>query len=120
LYVILEAAGHPVARACARLIPTVANAKLAEVLAIKRGTPLLHVDQIDYDERGRASGDAVTRVARRGRVRVDRQPPSGYRSGRCLTPGPATPAKVPGASPTAGRIAVRWGLWRHGKYLSDV
>jgi DNA-binding GntR family transcriptional regulator len=54
LYVILEAAGHPVARACARLIPTVANAKLAEVLAIKRGTPLLHVDQIDYDERGRA------------------------------------------------------------------
>lgn len=54
LYAILEAAGHPVARASAQLIPTVADAKLAKLLAVKRGTPLLHIDQVDYDERGRA------------------------------------------------------------------
>ena len=54
LYEILESAGHPVARASAQLIPTLADAKLAKLLAIKRGTPLLHIDQVDYDERGRA------------------------------------------------------------------
>jgi GntR family transcriptional regulator len=54
LYLILEGAGHPVARASAQLIPTLADAKLAKLLAIKRGTPLLHIDQVDYDERGRA------------------------------------------------------------------
>lgn len=54
LYVILERAGHPVARASAELIPMVANAKLSRLLEIKRGTPLLHVDQVDYDARGRA------------------------------------------------------------------
>ncbi|HUO69355.1 MAG TPA: GntR family transcriptional regulator [Solirubrobacteraceae bacterium] len=54
LYMILEQAGHPVARASAQLIPTVADAKLAKLLTVKRGTPLLHVDQIDYDERGLA------------------------------------------------------------------
>jgi GntR family transcriptional regulator len=54
LYLILTRAGHPVARASAQLIPTVASARLARVLAIKRGTPLLHIDQVDYDERGRA------------------------------------------------------------------
>jgi GntR family transcriptional regulator len=54
LYVILEWSGHPVARASAQLIPTVAGAKLARLLAVKRGTPLLHIDQVDYDERGRA------------------------------------------------------------------
>ncbi len=54
LYVVLEWAGHPVARASAQLIPTLADAKLAKLLAIKRGTPLLHIDQVDYDERGRA------------------------------------------------------------------
>jgi GntR family transcriptional regulator len=54
LYVILESAGHPVARASAQLIPTVANAELARLLAVKRGTPLLHIDQVDYDQRGRA------------------------------------------------------------------
>jgi GntR family transcriptional regulator len=53
LYDILASAGHPVARATSRLIPTVADTKLAKVLAIKRGTPLLHVDQVDYDEPGR-------------------------------------------------------------------
>jgi GntR family transcriptional regulator len=54
LYVILEGAGHPVARASAQLIPTVADAKLAKLLLVRRGTPLLHIDQVDYDERGRA------------------------------------------------------------------
>jgi GntR family transcriptional regulator len=54
LYVILEWAGHAVARASARLIPTVADAKLAKLLIVKRGTPLLHIDQVDFDERGRA------------------------------------------------------------------
>ena len=54
LYAILQAAGHPVARARAQLIPTVATMKLAAALGIKRGTPLLHVDQVDYDALGRA------------------------------------------------------------------
>jgi GntR family transcriptional regulator len=54
LYSILEGAGHPVARASAQLIPTVADARLARLLAVKRGTPLLHIDQVDYDQRGRA------------------------------------------------------------------
>jgi GntR family transcriptional regulator len=53
LYAMLDRAGHPVARASARLLPVVANAKLARLLAVKRGAPLLHVDQIDYDARGR-------------------------------------------------------------------
>lgn len=53
LYEALATAGHPVASATAQLIPTVANAKLARLLVIKRGTPLLHIDQVDYDERGR-------------------------------------------------------------------
>jgi GntR family transcriptional regulator len=53
LYEILDRAGHPVARASARLIPTLADAKLARLLEIKRGTPLLHVDQVDYNNVGR-------------------------------------------------------------------
>src|SRR5436305_7583977 len=54
LYLILARAGHPVARASAQLIPTVASARLARLLAIKRGTPLLPIHQVDYDHRGRA------------------------------------------------------------------
>jgi GntR family transcriptional regulator len=54
LYVILEWAGHAVARASAQLTPTLADTKLARLLGVKRGTPLLHVDQVDYDTRGRA------------------------------------------------------------------
>jgi GntR family transcriptional regulator len=54
LYLLLEAAGHPVARASAQLIPTLANAKLARLLQVKRGAPLLRIDQVDYDQRGRA------------------------------------------------------------------
>ena len=53
LYAILARAGHPVASATAQLIPTVANAKLSRLLMVKRGSPLLHIDQVDYDARGR-------------------------------------------------------------------
>jgi GntR family transcriptional regulator len=53
LYELLADAGHPVTSAGARLLPTVAGAKLARLLAVKRGAPLLHIDQVDYDERGR-------------------------------------------------------------------
>jgi GntR family transcriptional regulator len=52
LYAILADAGHPVASASARLIPTVADARLGRLLEVKRGTPLLHIDQVHYDERG--------------------------------------------------------------------
>lgn len=41
------------AGATAHLIPTLATAKLARLLTVKHGTPLLHIDQVDYDERGR-------------------------------------------------------------------
>jgi GntR family transcriptional regulator len=54
LYEILNAAGHAVVRARAELIPTLADAKLSRLLEITRGTPLLHIDQIDYDARGHA------------------------------------------------------------------
>jgi GntR family transcriptional regulator len=54
LYEVLAEAGHPVASASAQLIPTVADARLARLLEVKRGTPLLHIDQVDYDERGDA------------------------------------------------------------------
>jgi GntR family transcriptional regulator len=53
LHVILEWAGHRVERASAQLIPTLATARLARLLTVTRGTPLLHIDQIDYDGRGR-------------------------------------------------------------------
>ncbi len=54
LYLVLERAGHTVARARAQLTPTIAGAKLARLLSMKRGAPLLHLNQIDYDARGRA------------------------------------------------------------------
>ena len=54
LYALLEAAGHGVSRARAELLPVLADAKLARLLELKRGTPLLHIDQVDYDTRGRA------------------------------------------------------------------
>jgi GntR family transcriptional regulator len=54
LYEILGDAGHAVVRARAELIPTLADAKLSRLLEITRGAPLLHIDQIDYDARGRA------------------------------------------------------------------
>jgi GntR family transcriptional regulator len=54
LYEILNEAGHAVVRARAELIPTLADAKLSRLLEVTRGAPLLHIDQIDYDARGRA------------------------------------------------------------------
>ena len=54
LYQILNEAGHAVVRARAELIPTLADAKLSRLLEVTRGAPLLHIDQIDYDTRGRA------------------------------------------------------------------
>ena len=54
LYVILERAGHPVFRASAELLPTLADDRLSELLEVECGTPLLHIDQVDYDARGRA------------------------------------------------------------------
>jgi len=54
LYEILNQAGHAVVRARAELIPTLADAKLSRLLEVTRGAPLLHIDQIDYDTRGRA------------------------------------------------------------------
>jgi GntR family transcriptional regulator len=82
LYEILESAGHPVARASAQLIPTVADAGLARVLAIKRGTPLLHLDQVDYDEDGRPVmlsyewhvADAFELIVNRRAATADREP----------------------------------------------
>ena len=52
LYGVLELAGHRVARATARLMPTVADARLARTLELKRGTPLLHIHQVDSDSEG--------------------------------------------------------------------
>jgi DNA-binding GntR family transcriptional regulator len=54
LYLILERAGHPVFRASAELLPTLADDRLSELLEVECGTPLLHIDQVDYDARGRA------------------------------------------------------------------
>jgi GntR family transcriptional regulator len=54
LYAALDSAGHAVSRATAELIPTLADARLSDLLAVERGTPLLHIDQVDYDARGRA------------------------------------------------------------------
>jgi GntR family transcriptional regulator len=54
LYLILGSVGHAVVRATAELLPTLADAKLAGLLEVKRGSPLLHIDQVDYDARGRA------------------------------------------------------------------
>lgn len=52
LYVILDWAGHRVVRARARLVPSAANARLARLLDVRRGTPLLRIEQTDFDEAG--------------------------------------------------------------------
>jgi DNA-binding GntR family transcriptional regulator len=54
LYDILYGAGHPVAGARAQLMPVLADKELGRLLSIKTGTPLLHIDQVDYDDDGRA------------------------------------------------------------------
>jgi GntR family transcriptional regulator len=53
LYAILEWAGHRVVRASARLTPVLADAAVAALLEVQEGAPLLHIDQVDLDERGR-------------------------------------------------------------------
>ncbi len=52
LYNMLERSGHAVRGASARLVPVVADARLAELLEVEAGTPLLHIDQIDFDGDG--------------------------------------------------------------------
>jgi GntR family transcriptional regulator len=52
LYALLAGAGHPVATASARLIATAATTRLARLLGVRRGTPLIHIDQVDYDPDG--------------------------------------------------------------------
>ena len=54
LYAALESAGHRVVRATAQLRPVVADARLAALLDLERGAPLLHIDQTDHDAGGRA------------------------------------------------------------------
>jgi GntR family transcriptional regulator len=54
LYVTLEWAGHKVSRATAQLKPATADAQLARLLEVKPRTPLLHIDQLDFDSDGRA------------------------------------------------------------------
>ncbi|HEX2393471.1 MAG TPA: GntR family transcriptional regulator [Solirubrobacterales bacterium] len=52
LYQVLEGSGHAVQGASARLVPVVAGERLAELLEVEMGTPLLHIDQIDLDADG--------------------------------------------------------------------
>jgi len=54
LYALLDSTGHAVARASAELLPTLADTKLSRLLEVKRGAPLLHINQVDYDARSRA------------------------------------------------------------------
>lgn len=49
LYEVLERAGHPVDGASAQLIPVTAERRLAQLLAVEPGTPLLHIEQVDFD-----------------------------------------------------------------------
>jgi GntR family transcriptional regulator len=52
LYAVLHATGHEVVRASAELHPTLADTKLSRLLEVKRGAPLLHINQTDFDARG--------------------------------------------------------------------
>lgn len=54
LYALLSDAGREVRHATAELLPVVADAKLARLLEVKRGAPLLHINQVDHDARGHA------------------------------------------------------------------
>jgi GntR family transcriptional regulator len=54
LYVVLEWGGHRVVRASARLFPVIADDRLAGLLDVAPGAPLLHIDQTDRDGGGRA------------------------------------------------------------------
>lgn len=54
LYRLLADRKHPVAHAEASITPVVADAELAEILAVAEGTPLQHIEQVDFDSHGRA------------------------------------------------------------------
>jgi GntR family transcriptional regulator len=49
LYAALEAAGHRVVGATAQLRPVLADPPLCELLQVRRGSPLLHIHQVDRD-----------------------------------------------------------------------
>lgn len=52
LYGFLAASGHPVHHGEARLAPAVADEHLAELLEIPEGTPLQHLEQVDFGADG--------------------------------------------------------------------
>lgn len=52
LYRLLARGGRGVHGASARLMPVVAEERLASLLDVERGTPLLHIDQVDFDADG--------------------------------------------------------------------
>lgn len=54
LHSMLAAHDHAVRQASARLLPVVADARLAGILNVRRGAPLQHIDQTDFDAAGRA------------------------------------------------------------------
>lgn len=49
LYAMLEAAGHRVVGATAHLQPVLADSRLSQLLKVRRGSPLLHIHQVDRD-----------------------------------------------------------------------
>ncbi|MFG2196872.1 GntR family transcriptional regulator [Streptomyces sp. NPDC048639] len=53
LHALLATQGHTVRRATARLLPVVASARLSGILGVRRGAPLQHIDQTDFDATGR-------------------------------------------------------------------
>jgi GntR family transcriptional regulator len=52
LYAVLHTIGHEVVRATAELLPTLADTTVSKLLEVKRGAPLLHINQTDFDARG--------------------------------------------------------------------
>lgn len=52
LYDVLAKSGHAVRGASARLVPVVAEPRLADLLEVEAATPLLHIDQVDFDGDG--------------------------------------------------------------------
>jgi GntR family transcriptional regulator len=49
LYQVLLESGHEVHGASAQLTPVVAEKRLADLLGVEKGTPLLHIEQVDFD-----------------------------------------------------------------------
>lgn len=53
LYRVLAQRGHPVDHGEAKVAPAIADAELAKLLAVARGTLLQHLEQVDYDSADR-------------------------------------------------------------------